>query len=460
MAAALVRQSLFGSHHLAPGELRSASWAAALHGVALGSWYFIRPVRDEIGSHHNAVLTQLTTATFVVMLCAMPLYAAIVKRTNRRQLVAGVYAFFALVLVIFWASLKMSPAGARPWVERAFYVWASVFNLFLVSVLWGLFADVFTQAQGKRLFGYIAAGGSFGGIIGSAAASLVLEPPKALAGIRMSGSSMLLIAAACLVLSTLGIRGVRATQPANADPQPPPPPDEKPISGTVWQALLAPFQSAYLFGICAYLFLYALTSTFLTFQQSHIVANAISNRAARAALFARMDLVVNTVTLLAQLFLASRAMLRLGVAVTLCITPAITVIGFALLAGWPVLAVVVAFQVGRRIANFAMARPAREVLFTIVPREDKYKAKAFIDTVIYRGGDVVSAWCYSGLQWAGLNLPGMSLAATVFSMGWLAVAWTLGRSHQRAIRRMETAAPVPPPPPRGFEVVQPSTAVK
>jgi AAA family ATP:ADP antiporter len=459
MISALIGQSLFGSQRVTRSELRSASWSAALHGAALGAWYFIRPVRDEIGSHHNAVLTPMTTATFAVMLVVMPLYAWIVKHATRRQLVPGVYGFFAATLVFFWASLRNAPAGTHVWIERAFYVWASVFNLFLVSVLWGLFADVFTQAQGKRLFGYIAAGGSLGGIVGSAAASMVLVPPGALAWMKMSRSSMLLVAAAALVVSTLAVRGVRVAPSIESQPQPAPPPDETPIRGTVWQALLAPFQSAYLFGICAYLFLYALTSTFLSFHQSHIVAAAISDRGSRAALFARMDLIVNTVTLLAQLFLASRAMLRLGVAITLCITPALTIAGFVLLAAAPVLMVVVSFQVARRIANFAMARPAREVLFTIVPRQDKYKAKTFIDTFIYRGGDTVSSWAYSGLEWLGLRLTGVAMAAAVFSAGWLAVAGVLGRSHQRAIREMEASAP-PAPPPRGFEVVQPQQAVK
>jgi AAA family ATP:ADP antiporter len=240
---------------------------------------------------------------------------------------------------------------------------------------------------------------------------------------------------------------VHAPDAAGAAQQPPPPSDEQPIRGTVWQSLLAPFQSPYLFAICAYLFLYSLTSTFLSFQQSHIVGGAMSNRDARAALFARMDLIVNSVTFLAQLFLASRAMLKLGIAATLCITPAFTVLGFLLLSASPVLKIVVTFQVLRRIANFAFSRPAREVLFTIVPRQDKYKAKAFIDTFIYRGGDTVSGWIFAGLQWTGLNLAGISLAATGFSVGWLGVGWVLGKSHQRAIRKMETPA-------RGFAVVQ------
>src|SRR4051812_11076474 len=443
MVTALIRQSLFGSGALAPGELRSATWSAALHGMALGSWYFIRPVRDDIGAQYNTLLTQLTTATFLVMLVAMPLYASIVKRATRRQLVPGVYGFFAVTLTIFWLTLRGAPLGTHVWIERSFYVWASVFSLFLVSVLWGLFADVFTQAQGKRLFGYIAAGGSLGGVLGSTAASLVLSPPAALRSMKMSHPSMLLVAAITLVLSTFAVRFVRAVRGPSgveAPQQPPPPPDEQPIRGSVWQAMLAPFQSPYLFGICAYLFLYSLTSTLLSFQQAHIVASAISNRDARAALFARMDLIVNVVTLLAQLFLASRAMLKLGIALTLCITPALTVGGFLLLAASPVLMIVVSFQVLRRIANFAFSRPAREVLFTIVPREDKYKAKAFIDTFIYRGGDTVSAWTYSSLEWLGLHLPGMSLAATCFSFGWLAVGWVLGKSHQRASRNMESPA--------------------
>jgi AAA family ATP:ADP antiporter len=452
MATGLIRQSLFGSQALSPGELRSASWAAALHGAALGSWYFIRPISVDIGAQNKQVLPQLTTATFIAMLVAMPLYAAIVKRTTRRQLVPGVYGFFAITLTIFWLSLRGSPLGTHVWIERAFYVWAGIFSLFLVSVLWGLFADVFTQPQGKRLFGYIAAGGSLGGVIGSAAASTVLAPPAALAWMKMSHPAMLLVAAATLTLSTLALRGVRVVRvpgAAESQQQTPPPSDEQPIKGTVWQAMLTPFRSPYLFGICAYLFLYSLTSTFLFFEQSHIAERAISDRDARAALFARMDLLVNSVTLLAQLFLSSRAMFKLGIAATLCITPALTIGGFILLAASPVLKVVVAFQVLRRIANFAFSRPAREVLFTIVPREDKYKAKAFIDTFIYRGGDTASGWIFDRLQWVGLNLPGISIAAAGFSIAWLSVGWALGRAHQRALHRTEAVGfPVLAPSPR------------
>ncbi|EYF08306.1 NTP/NDP exchange transporter [Chondromyces apiculatus] len=436
---ARIRASLFGVEPLGPAEARSIPWAAAVVGIVLGTWYFIRPVRDEIASRQGVVLSALTTATFVVMLVAMPLYAAIVKRSTPRRLLPGVYGVFALMLVAFWAALTQAPAGMVVWVERAFFVWASVFSVFAVSVFWGLMADVFTEGQGKRFFGAVAAGGSLGGVLGSAAASLVLSPPASLPWLKVSPTGMLLIAAFTLLLSVLGLRGIHAApEESSADAEVKGralPVDEERIEGTIWASLAAPFRSPYLLGVCGYLFLYTVTSTFLYFQQTSIVGQAIADKAQRAAIFAQTDLVVNVVTFVAQLFLASRAMMRLGVGVTLCIVPVLTLLGFVGLTMAPVLWLVMGFQIVRRIANFALARPAREVLFTVVSREDKYKAKAFIDTVIYRAGDTVSGWLYAGLDVFGLGLALLAGVAAGISAAWVVVAGLLGRSHERMVAR-------------------------
>ncbi|AKT38085.1 NTP/NDP exchange transporter [Chondromyces crocatus] len=463
---AKLRATLFGAEPLRPRESRSVFWGALVAFAVLGTWYFIRPVRDEIATRLRPELSSLTTATFVVMLVAMPLYAAVVKWSTPRRLVPGIYLGSAGMLVAFWLALGHLPEAGALWVERAFFVWSSVFSVFAISVLWALMADVFHEKQAKRFFGAIAAGGSLGGIVGSAAASLVLAPPEAAAFLKVSPSGMLLLAAGILVPTTLAVRGIHAEPEAlgagerGAEAQGDAaeeakaqgtkaegtkaqgagvPTEEQPIRGTVWSSLLAPLRSPYLLAVCGYLFLYTITSTFLYFQQTSIVGAAIADKGERAALFARIDLVVNSVTFLAQLFLASHAMLRLGVGVTLCVVPVLTLLGFGVLTQAPVLSVVVGFQVVRRIANFSLSRPAREVLFTVVSREDKYKAKAFIDTVIYRGGDTLSAWMYTGFEALGLALSGLAGIAAALSGAWFAIAVFLGRSHARRSREVEAA---------------------
>lgn len=423
----LLKRALFGAEPLEPSERRSILWSALVAGLVLGSWYFIRPVRDEIASRQGSVLASLNTATFVVMLAVMPLYAAVVRRSTRRRLLPGLYLTFAGLLVAFWAALQHTPPELGTWVERTFFVWASVFNVFAISIFWALMADVFSEPQGRRFFGAIAAGGSLGGIIGSAGATFVLSGDAP----RMSTSTMLLVAAGVLALSIGGLRGIHLETRAHTQ-DPAPDLEDQPIRGTIWPSLLAPFRSAYLFGVCAYLFLYTSTSTFLYFQQTSIIGQTITDKSARAALFAQTDLWVNALTFVAQLLLASRAMLGLGVGLTLCILPVLTALGFGALAIAPTVGVVMVFQVARRVANFSLARPAREVLFTIVAREDKYKAKALIDTVIYRGGDTASAWLYTGIDALGHGLGFMAGVASGLSAAWLAVAHALGRRHRAA----------------------------
>ena len=440
-----IRRALFGKSLPDGRAPRGIGWGAAAHGAVLGAWYFIRPIRDEIAAHQSTSLTQLTTATFIVMLVAMPLYAMLVKRSTRRRLALRTYGLFAAMLVGFAAALSASPATAQTVIEQAFFVWSSVFNLFIVAVFWGFVVDLFSEQQGKRYFGVIAAGGSAGGVLCSGAASVLLDPPAALHWLKLSSSMMLVVGAAILLAAAFGIRAIdRARDPSEPTPRRAAPGDErgpaagpdadKPISGPIWASLLAPFRSAYLLGLSGYLFLYTLTSTFLYFAQTQIVSQAITDRAQRAALFATMDFVVNLATLVGQLFFASRSMAALGVGGTLCIVPALTAAGFLVLARAPAVTAVVAFQVVRRTATFAFARPAREVLFTVVSRDDKYKAKSFIDTVVYRAGDSVSAWAYSALQGLELAVSGITLVAAGLSSAWLAVAWLLGRGHDRLTR--------------------------
>jgi AAA family ATP:ADP antiporter len=303
--------------------------------------------------------------------------------------------------------------------------------LFVVSVFWGLIVDVFSAEQGKRLFGFIAAGATLGGIVGSSlTATLAKQVP---ATYLLLGSALLLEAAVFCVRGLSRLSDALERRPSGGS-------DAAPIGGAVLSGLRHALASPYLIQVSAYILLFAVTSTLLYFQQAEIARQSFADRGARTAFFARIDLWVNILTLGAQLFLTARMLHWAGVAITLAALPLASMIGFGTLAVFPTIAVLVVYQVIRRAGNFAFARPTREVLFTVVPREDKYKAKSFIDTVIYRLGDQVGAWSYAGLGLLGLAMPGIALIAVPLSLIWLINAVWLGRK-QNSLEMRQRGAP-------------------
>ncbi len=409
---------------LRPGEFAAVALAFAYFFCLLASYYVLRPLRDEMGIQGGVENLPWTfTATFLAMLAAVPIYGWAVSRFALRRLLPGVYVFFALNLVVFWALL----AGGveRQAVAVAFFVWVSVFNLFVVSVFWSFMADLFDTGQAKRLFGPIAAGGSLGAITGPAITIAVVGGvgPERL---PLVSAALLLGAVACIgALVAWGARhgsGAAAEQPA-------------PIAGSAWAGLTHTLRSPHLLAIGGYIVLFTALSTFLYFEQARIVRDALPDSAARTRFFAGVDLAVNTLTLLGQFFLTGRIMTRFGVGRSLASLPALTLAGFAALALFPLLWVVAGFQVLRRALNFFLAKPAREVLFTAVAAEDRYKAKSFLDTVVYRGGDAASGWLHAGLRALGFGTAGVALAALPLAALWLALALALGRGHERLIQQ-------------------------
>ena len=370
------------------------------------AYYMLRPLRDEIGAAGGVRnLPWLFVGTLGAMLALSPLFGWLVQRWPRERFIALSYRFFALHLLLFALVFGGAESGARAvWAERVFFIWVSVFNLFVVSVVWSLMSDVFSSEQGKRLFGILAAGATVGGIIGPALVKTLSA--------RVSHWQWLLLAAALLEAAVWMARrvsrsgGGRVQGDAGQK-------EGRNIGGSAWAGFERTLKSPYLMGISAFILLYSITSTLLYFQQAEIVNANFTGRAARTAFFAQIDLWVNSLTLGFQLFITGRLMQRLGIAFTLGALPLVSMAGFGLLASFPILGVFVLVQVGRRVSNFALARPSREVLFTQAPREDRYKAKNFIDTVVYRSGDQIGAWGYAGLS-AGL---GLSLSA----ISWLAV---------------------------------------
>lgn len=320
------------------------------------------------------------------------------------------------------------------WIGRVFFVWLSIFNLFVVSIFWATIVDVFSNAQGKRLFGFIAAGATLGAIAGSATTAILAKNVPTW-GLMLCAVVLLEVAVFCMrglsALSTQ-LHEVPGSHGGVADGQ------DRTIGGSVLAGVTRTLASPYLINISLFLLLFSVTSTFLYFEQAGIAKRSFPDRGAQTAFFASVDLAVNVLTLGIQLFLTGRIVNRIGVALTLAILPAFSILGFAALALWPTIGVIVAFQVLRRAGNFAIARPVREVLFTVVPREDRYKAKSFIDTVVYRLGDQVGAWSFTGIQGIGLGSASVAGAAIPLSMAWLVNSVWLGRAQER--RRAEQAA--------------------
>lgn len=407
-----------------PAEARALGWSWLYVFALFLAYYVLRPIREELGVAGGVNnLPWLFTGTLVAMLALNPPFSYAVKRWPRERFIAIAYRFFMLNLLVFMLALWAATPQQHVWIGRAFFIWVSVFNLFVVSVFWAFIVDVFDAGQGKRLFGFLAAGATLGGIAGSGLTAGFVEK---IGQTWLILASIVLLEVAVFAARRLSRVSDAFSRPAAAgDPH-------APIGGGVLAGITHTFRSAYLLGIGGFILLYAVTSTFLYFQQAEIAAANFTDRAARTAFFAQIDLWVNAITLGFQLFLTGRMMRWFGVGVTICTLPLLSIGGFAALAAFPTVAVFAAVQVLRRVANFALARPAREVLFTTVPREDRYKAKSFIDTAIYRAGDQVAAWSYAGLLALGLSMTGIAIVAVPLSVAWLGLGVWLGRRQRSA----------------------------
>lgn len=405
-------------------EVAPLLWSCAYFFCLLCSYMILRPLRDAMGIAAGVENLQwLFTATFFGMLVAVPLFSALVSRLGRRRFIPVVYHFFAANLLVFYVLWGGLDEGAKVHVARAFYVWISVFNLFVVTVFWGVMADLFRQEQGRRLFGFIAVGGSLGALVGPSLTAVLVE--------RIGTANLLLISVAFLELGIVCARQVLRRAPHAHGPDDEEPTDDAPVGGGMLDGFKLVFRSPYLLAIAGYVALLSLGGTFLYFEQANVVKQAVEGNAARTALFARMDLAVNVLALVLQGAVVARLIRWLGLGKTLAILPLVGAVGFALLGSHLVLWTIVVFQVVFRATSFGTSGPAREVLFTVVSREEKYKSKSFLDTVVQRGGDVVSGWAFAGLGAIGLSLSGLALVMVPFMLAWTGLGLYLGR-HVRA----------------------------
>jgi len=405
-----------------PQEMPALAWCWLYIFSVLASYYILRPIRDQAGVAGGVNNLQwLFAGTLVGMLVLNLPFAYLVKTLPRSRFIPITYHFFAVNILVFAALFHWADASQIIWVGRIFFVWVSVFNLFVVSVFWQMNVDVFTPEQGKRLFGVIAAGATVGAIVGSSVTAILARhvPP------------MLLLIGSAVVLEIAVFSVGRLSRLSAALSRRPGASAEAPIGGSVFAGVTRAVGSPYLLNVSVFLLLFAITSTFLYFEQAAIVSRSFRDRGAQTAFFATVDLLVNVLTLGIQLFLTGRIVLLLGLALPLALLPALTIVGFGALALVPTVMAVAVFQVVRRAADYAIARPAREVLYTVVPREDRYKAKSLIDTVVYRTGDQVGAWSVTLLRVAGLGPAHVSLVVIPVAAVWLVNALWLGRRQER-----------------------------
>lgn len=401
------------------GEWRTTLLAFTFFFFLLASYFILRSIRDAVGvAAGTARLPWLFTGTLVATLLVNPAFGTLVSRLPVRRFIPIVYRIFALMLILFAAAVQWSTPAYERFLGPAFWIWTSVFSLFVPSVFWGFMADTFYSEQGKRLYGFIGVGGTLGALAGSsftaALATSVGTPILML-------MSVLLIECAVQVVRQFPSSFRAETRERETE--------RRSVGGTSLAGITNVLRSPYLLGICLFMLLFTIGTTVLYFQQAEIVGARYTDRESRTAFLARIDFFVQLITIVAQIFISGRVIKWIGVGMTLAILPIMSIIGFGALGMYTSLSLFVAFNVLRRAGNYAFANPGREVLFTVISPEDKYKAKNFIDTFVYRSGDQIGAWSYAGLSALGLAVSSISLMAVPMSAVWLAVALWLGRRH-------------------------------
>jgi ATP:ADP antiporter, AAA family len=408
----------------------------------------LRPAREALGMQRGIdAIRWLFVGTAVVTLLVNPVFGLLVSRARRLLIIAGTYTFFAASLLVFYGLLVLTPQAVGERSGQVFYVWFSVFNLFSTAVFWALMADRFSYEQSKRLFGVIAVGGTLGAIFGPWLAGRLAEP--------LGTATLLLVATTFLLLAVAAAFLVTRLQPERAAPiasrpedddeaaEPPAVDERAVIGGSAWAGFRAAFRSRYLLGISGFVLILAVMATFIYFTRLQMVAAQATGLDQRTALFANIDFYTQLTTLVLQLLVAGHLMKRVGVHVALAILPVTVALGFIGLAIVGSIAALIIFEATFRAVQRAIMRPARETLFTVVSREDKYKAKAFIDTFIYRGGDVLGAGTEGLLARLGMGLAALAALAVPLAVLWAGLGIWLGLAQRRQARLRPPVARAP-----------------
>ena len=406
-----------------PGEMPALVAAFTYNFLLFTAYYILRPLRDSMGVAGGVEnLDDLFGFTLIGMLLAVPVYGWISGRFRRAVFLPWIYVFFVVQLLGFWLMFRIVADDAP--TARVFFVWVSVFNLFVVSVFWSFMADLFDREQAKRVFAFIAAGASTGGILGSSIPAFFAEV--------LGDVNLLLISSGLLAATVLPIRYLlrwssgRASSGERLD--------ERPIGGNPFAGFTRVFSSRYLSGIALFVFLMAAVSTLLYLQQAELLQVHFPDRGERTAFLGRIELTVNVAVVLMQMFAVGKLTSRFGLPVMIVSVPLFVVGGFLLIAASPTLATLVGVYIFRRLGQYAVVRPCREMLYTTVDRESKYKAKNVNDTLVYRTSDYVVAKGHDAFVSAfGANLTWVAWLGAVVAAVWALVAYLLGRAHERMV---------------------------
>lgn len=418
-----LRRVLSRVFNVEPHEALAVFAGLLMFFLVFSGYFMLRPVRETMGIAGGIENLQwLFTGTFVVTLAVMPFFGWIAGRARRRRILPWTYGFVSLTLLGFALAFQVAPDD--PWLARAFYIWLSVFNLLVISVAWSVLADLFAVHQAKRLFALMAAGASFGGLCGPILGVLLVGP---------IGHVGLLVLSAILILAAAGAaEWVQQWRDRHPLRQHEAAERRRPLGGNPFAGLTTVMRTPYLLGIAAFVLLLASITTFLYFEQARLVAETFPDRADQTRVFGTLDAIVQGLAILSQLFITGRIAQRLGVGVLLVTVPLVVAVGFLWLAFAPVFAVLAVVMVVRRAGEYALARPGREMLFTVVPVEAKYKAKNFIDTVVYRGADALSAWVKTAIDLLAQQPAVAAIIGAILALVWAGNGAALARAHRRA----------------------------
>ncbi len=403
------------------GELQAVAWSFVYFFCVMSAYYMMRSVREAmaiVGGVDN--IPWLFTGTFTLMVLATPVFGWVTSRYPRRQFLPWVYYFFIVNILLFWAAFSWAQATdlSQVWISRGFFVWLSVFNLFVVSVFWSFMADIYSKEQSRRLFGIISAGGSTGALLGPIVTSVLVIP--------IGFKNLLPLSALLLLFAVFCVHRLRHwVAQRSGEPQPP----AQPIGGSAWAGLRLVITTPY-FGVIA---IAMICGNFLGgviyMYMARLVAAAYATTDQQTQVFALLDAFTNAGSLIGQLLLVKHAVRYLGVGVTLALLPLVSIVGFAMLAVQPVFIVMAVLQVVRRSITFGFTKPTSDMLYAVVSKEAKYKAKNFIDTAVYRGGDLFSTWTIKSL--AGLGISGISLICIPIAILWTGLSLWIGREYNR-----------------------------
>jgi AAA family ATP:ADP antiporter len=419
-----------------PNEIRALLLGFIFHFLILSGYYIVRPIRDTIAAGNLDALPWMFTATLVAMLIANALFAAIVARMSRRRFIPVAYGFLIFTLALFFVLMRSGSPEQQVWIGRALFVWVSVFNLFNTAIFWAFMTDLFTVEQGKRLYGFIAVGGTLGAILGAYITKHFVKD--------IGPANLLIVSAIMFAMAGFLVQFFPAgfTDKSKTTPSP-----EQPIGGSIWSGITHIARSPYLLGLAVSMLIYTMSSTWAYFQQSDLTREALKTSNERTVFLSNLEIWVNSITLVIQIFLTGRLLKWFGVGFTLVALPAISMIGFVTMGVAPSLGLLATFQVIRRAAAYALMRPSREVLFTVLEREDKYKVKSVTDTLGYRVGDQLGIWSYGGLRAIGLTLNSISFIAVPILAGWCVLSLWLGRKQKAMAeqpgRVVEAVVPTP-----------------